>query len=247
MHDTLDYMAQDPVHRKYHHNKITFGMMYAYTENFFLPLSHDEVVHGKGSLLSRMPGDRWQKFANLRACYGMMWGYPRQEAAVHGRRVCPGTGMEFCPEPGFSPGARSHACRHAFMLVRDLNQLYRSHAALHARDCEPEGFRWVVTDDAENSVYAWLRLAPNAKPIAVVCNFTPVPRHGYRLGLPQAGVWREILNSDAAASYGGSNMGNAGAVQAVAHGAHGQPASCDLTLPPLATIYLEWDGEILSS
>ena len=241
MHDTLDYMAEDPVHRSWHHNKITFGMMYAYTENFVLPLSHDEVVHGKGSLLTRMSGDRWQKFANLRAYFGLMWGYPGKKLLFMGGEF--GQWAEW----NFSQSLDWHLMQEPEhygirLLVRDLNHLYREKPALHARDCEPEGFRWLVTDDAANSVYAWLRMAPGAPPVVVVCNFTPVPRYDYRLGLPHAGIWREILNSDAA-RYGGSNMGNAGEVRAEEWGAHGMPASGGVTLPPLATVFLEWIGE----
>jgi len=241
MHDTLDYMAQEPVHRKWHHNLMTFGMMYAYSENFVLPLSHDEVVHGKGSLLGRMPGDRWQKFANLRAYFGMMWGYPGKKLLFMGGEFAQAA------EWNFSRSLDWHLLHESAhegvrLLVRDLNHLYRDHTALHAGDCEPEGFRWIVADDAENSVFAWARFAPDAPPVVVVCNFTPVPRHGYLLGLPRAGLWREILNSDAAV-YGGSNMGNAGEVRAVAEAAFGMQASGWLTLPPLATLFLQWAGE----
>jgi 1,4-alpha-glucan branching enzyme len=241
MHDTLDYMAQEPVHRKWHHNKITFGMMYAYTENFFLPLSHDEVVHGKGSLLGRMPGDHWQKFANLRAYFGMMWGYPGKKLLFMGGEFAQAAEWNFSQSLDWH--LMSDPAHYGVrLLIRDLNHAYRGTPALYARECEPEGFRWIVTEDAENSVFAWARLTPGANPVVIVCNFTPVPRHGYHLGMPLAGQWREIINSDAAV-YGGSNMGNAGEVIACAEAAHGMPASCHLTLPPLATLFLEWSGE----
>jgi 1,4-alpha-glucan branching enzyme len=241
MHDTLDYMAKDPVHRPWHHNKLTFGMMYRYSENFVLPLSHDEVVHGKGSLLSRMSGDVWQKFANLRAYFGLMWGYPGKKLLFMGGEF--GQWAEWNFRQSLDWHLMDNPAHYGLrLLVRDLNHVYRAKPALHARDCEPEGFRWIVTEDAANSVYAWLRMAPGEPTIAVLCNFTPVPRPGYRLGLPHAGVWREILNSDAAV-YGGSNMGNVGAVQAQDCGMHGLPASAAVTLPPLATVFLEWAGE----
>jgi len=241
MHDTLDYLGKEPVHRRWHHNRITFGMMYGYSENFVLPLSHDEVVHGKGSLLSRMPGDHWQKFANLRAYFAMMWGYPGKKLLFMGGEFAQWSEWNFAQSLDWHL-VHDPAHNGVRLLVCALNHLYRDRPALHARDCEPEGFRWIVTDDADNSVYAWLRMAPGEKPIAVVCNFTPVPRYGYRLGLPHEGTWQEILNSDSC-YYGGSNMGNAGLVRAGGVGAHGLPASCEVNLPPLATIYLEWAGE----
>lgn len=233
MHDTLQYMAREPIHRTHHHDEITFGLLYAFSENFVLPLSHDEVVHGKGSILSKMSGDDWQKFANLRAYYAFMWGYPGKKLLF--------MGQEFAQRREWS---EAHALdwglldapAHAGIrnLVRDLNRLYREKPALHARDCEGEGFSWAVADDKQNSVFAWIRRAPGAAPIAVVANMTPVPRHSYRLPLPAAGTWKEIVNSDAL-QYGGSGMGNMGTVIADAHGA-------DITLPPLATIMLEHTG-----
>ena len=174
MHDTLEYMAHEPIHRKHHHSDITFGLLYAFSENFVLPLSHDEVVHGKGTLLSKMAGDDWQKFANLRAYYGFMWGYPGKKLLF--------MGQEFAQRSEWSE-ARAldwHLLDHAphrgvRQLVRDLNYLYRSRPALHARDCEPDGFSWLIVDDSKNSVFAWLRKAPDGHPIAVISNFTPVP------------------------------------------------------------------------
>lgn len=237
MHDTLAYFAHDPVHRRWHHRELTFGLLYAFAENYVLPLSHDEVVHGKGSILARMPGDEWQRFANLRAYYGFMWGYPGKKLLFMGQEF--GQWREW----NFSDELDWHLLEHAAHrgvrdCIRDLNRLYRAEPALHARDCENEGFRWIVVDDAEQSVFAWLRFGgEGAAPVAVVCNLTPVPRHPYRIGLPQAGVWTEVLNTDAV-EYGGSGMGNLGRVAAIDAPSHGQPASAELLLPPLATIYL---------
>jgi 1,4-alpha-glucan branching enzyme len=237
MHDTLSYMARDPIHRQHHHSEMTFGLLYAYTENFVLPLSHDEVVHGKGSLLAKMPGDDWQKFANLRAYYGFMWGHPGKKLLFMGQEFAQGSEWNF--ERSLDWHLLDHPQHQGVQaLVRDLNRLYRATPALYARDCEPEGFEWIIGDDSANSVFAWLRKgAPGDAPVLVISNMTPVPREGYRVGLPAAGRWDEILNTDAAV-YGGSGVGNGGAVHAVAEGAHGQPASAMLTLPPLATIYL---------
>jgi len=239
MHDTLDYLSREPVHRKFHHNELTFGLLYAFSENFVLPLSHDEVVHGKGTLLTKMAGDEWQKFANLRAYYAFMWGYPGKKLLF--------MGQEFAQRNEWSE-ARAldwHVLDHpphrgVQRLVRDLNGLYRSRVALHARDCEPEGFAWLLADEADTSVYAWIRKAPDSNPIAVISNFTPLPRNDYRLPLPHAGTWREIMNTDAK-EYGGSGTGNHGAVEAEA-GAGGQ-ISAAVTLPPLATVMLEWAAQ----
>ncbi|MEP7222194.1 MAG: 1,4-alpha-glucan branching protein GlgB [Novosphingobium sp.] len=233
MHDTLQYMARDPIHRRHHHAEITFGLTYAWSENFVLPLSHDEVVHGKGSLLGKMSGDAWQKFANLRAYYGMMWGYPGKKLLFMGQEFA--QGREWSEERAldwYLLDVAEHAGIKA--LVGDLNRLYCQTPALHARDCEPDGFEWLIVDDAENSVFAWLRKAPGARPVAVICNMTPAFHGHYRVPLPHAGPWREVLNSDAAI-YGGSGKGNMGTVNAGDHGA-------DMVLPPLATIMLEFQG-----
>jgi len=235
MHDTLEYFAREPIHRKYHHNDLTFGMMYAFSENFVLPLSHDEVVHGKGTLLHKMAGDDWQKFANLRAYYAYMWGYPGKKLLF--------MGQEFAQRREWSE-ARSldwdllqyEPHRGVQKLVRDLNNVYRSRPALHARDCEPEGFEWLIVDDKENSILAWVRKAPGAAPVAVIANLTPIARENHRVPLPVAGRWREIVNSDAK-DYGGSGVGNAGMVDANAN-EKGQ-VSAEMVLPPLSTIMLE--------
>jgi 1,4-alpha-glucan branching enzyme len=236
MHDTLEYLARAPIHRKYHHNDLTFGLLYAFSENFVLPLSHDEVVHGKGSLLEKMSGDDWQKFANLRAYYAFMWGYPGKKLLFMGQEFAQRS--EWSEERAldwhlldYEPHRGMHR------LVRDLNRLYRSHPALHGRDCEPEGFSWMIADDKENSVFAWVRHCPGAKPVAVVSNFTPVPRENYDVPLPAAGRWREILNTDASA-YGGSGKGNGGAIEA---SRKGKAVSATMLLPPLATLMFEFE------
>ena len=239
MHDTLNYMSKEPVHRKHHHNDMTFGLLYAFTENFILPLSHDEVVHGKGSLIGKMPGDRWQRFANLRAYFGFMWGHPGKKLLF--------MGSEFAQEREWNhdhdldwPSVDDPPHAGVQRVVRDLNRLYCSEPALHQRDCEPAGFMWTVGDDSANSVYAFMRLAQNAPSILVVSNMTPVPRYGYRIGVPHAGAWREIFNSNSG-YYWGSNVGNAGRVETAAVAAHGQPQSVELALPPLSTIFLRHD------
>jgi len=241
MHDTLGYMALDPVHRRWHHDRMTFGLLYAWTENFVLPLSHDEVVHGKGSILARMPGDDWQRFANLRAYYGFMWGQPGKKLLFMGQEFAQWREWDFAGSLDW--WLLDHALHRGIQaLIRDLNHLYREAPALHARDCEPEGFRWITADDRDNSVFAWLRMAPGAPPVAVVSNFTPVPRPGYRIGLPHPGRWREVLNTDAT-SYGGSGLGNRGEVWAEAEPLHGFPASATILAPPLASVYFVWKSE----
>jgi 1,4-alpha-glucan branching enzyme len=235
MHDTLAYMAHDPVHRSWHHDRLTFGLLYAWSENFVLPLSHDEVVHGKGSILGRMPGDDWQRFANLRAYYGFMWACPGKKLLFMGQEFA--QPAEWNAEASLDWWLLDHAPHRGVQaLLRDLNALHRTLPALHARDCEPEGFRWIAPDDRENSVLSWLRFAPGAPPVAVVANFTPVPRAGYRIGLPFPGRWREVLNTDAP-GYGGSGLGNLGAIEAEPVPMHGLPASAALLAPPLATVY----------
>ena len=236
MHDTLDYMSLDPVHRKFHHDKITFGLLYGFSENFVLPLSHDEVVHGKRSVAGRMPGDEWQRFANLRAYYALMWAYPGKKLLFMGQEI--GQIREWNFDQGLEWYLLDHAIHRGVRdLLRDLNRLYRAVPALHARDCEPEGFAWIVVDDADQSVFVWLRQGgSDDRPVVVACNFTPVPRLGYRIGLPHSGRWREILNSDAQ-EYGGSGAGNMGGIVGEDLPARGYPASAAVTLPPLATVY----------
>ncbi|RAK56304.1 1,4-alpha-glucan branching enzyme [Phenylobacterium soli] len=239
MNDTLRYISREPVHRRHHHRELTFGLLYAFTETFILPLSHDEVVHGKGSILGRMPGDDWRRFAGLRAYYGFMWGYPGKKLLFMGQEFGQWAEWNFDGELDWNllQYAPHQGVRRA---VADLNRLYRETAALHVGDAEPEGFRWLVVDDEAQSVAAWLRRGDSRDPpVAVVCNFTPVTRGRYRIGLPHAGVWREVFNSDAA-EYGGSGHGNLGSVVAIDEPSHGFPASADIELPPLATVYFQY-------
>ncbi len=240
MNDTLRYMAEDPVNRKHHHHLLTFGIHYAFSENFFLPISHDEVVHGKGSMLAKMPGDAWQKFANLRAYYGFMWGHPGKKLLFMGCEF--GQSGEWSHDGELAWSEAAEAPNAGLQrLVRDLNALYRAEPALHARDCEPEGFGWLDGGATELSALAFSRHAPGARPVAVVCNFTPVPRR-WRCPLPAAGRWREVLNTDAAV-YGGTGRGNGGAVMAEDVAQMGQPASAEIELPPLATLFLVHDPD----
>jgi len=237
MHDTLRYMEQEPIHRRWHHNEMTFGLIYAFAENFVLPLSHDEVVYGKGSLIEKMPGDEWQRFANLRTYFGFMWGHPGKKLLFMGGEIA--QWREWNHDAAIEWDLLDHARHRGIQtLVRDLNALYRSHHALHERDSFSTGFRWVVGDDVSNSVFVFLRQGnDDVPPVLVVCNMTPVPRHGYGIGVPRPGHWRELLNSDAAV-YGGSNMGNGGGVDTVSRQLHGEAQSLSLTLPPLSTLFL---------
>jgi len=240
MHDTLQYMGLDPVHRRYHHHRMTFGLVYAWSERFILPLSHDEVVHGKGSLLGRMPGDRWQRFANLRAYYGFMWGHPGKKLLFMGGELAQQREWNHDGEVDWEALA-DPLHRGMQVLVRDLNALYSASSALHAADAAPEGFQWLVSDDEAQSVFAFLRRG-GGRLALVASNMTPVPRHGYRIGVPRPGRWIEWLNTDAAA-YGGSGMGNLGAVVTEAIETHGQAQSLSLVLPPLSTLILSAPDE----
>jgi 1,4-alpha-glucan branching enzyme len=241
MHDTLDYMSRDPIYRRHHHNQLTFGLLYAFHENFILPLSHDEVVYGKGSLIGKMPGDRWQKFANLRAYLAFMWTHPGKKLLF--------MGGEFAQEREWNHDRSldwhlladaSH--RNVQALVRDLNRLYREVTALHEHDCEPEGFEWIDGGNADESVISYLRKGSHAaQPVLVICNFMPLVRHRFKVGVPFGGSWRERLNTDAAC-YGGSNVGNAGGVLASDEPWHGRPFSLEVTLPPLATLVFQHRG-----
>jgi 1,4-alpha-glucan branching enzyme len=236
MHDTLNYVSKNAIHRQYHHHDMTFGLLYAFSENFILPLSHDEVVYGKRSLIGKMPGDRWQRFANLRAYFGFMWGHPGKKLLFMGGEIAQEREWNHDRELDWrSLQDPTHAGIQR--LVRDLNRLYASEPALHQRDCEPNGFQWTVGDDRSNSVFSFVRYAANDPPVLVVSNMTPVPRYGYRIGVPLDGAWREIFNTDSQ-YYGGSNVGNQGQVMAQEIAAHGQPYSLEIILPPLATIYL---------
>ncbi len=238
MHDTLHYFSEDPVHRKYHHNQLTFRMLYGFTENFVLPLSHDEVVHGKGSLIGKMPGDNWQKFANLRLLFGYMFAQPGKKLLFMGGDIAQWQEWHHdCSldwhllQWGPHAGVRN--------WVQALNRVYRSEAALHELDSDPAGFQWVDCNDADASVLSLLRKKPATGEVVLAAfNFTPVPRFGYRVGVPAGGYWREILNSDAS-EYGGSGLGNLGGCHAKGIPAHGQPHSLELTLPPLAAVFFK--------
>jgi 1,4-alpha-glucan branching enzyme len=236
MHDTLDYLRHDPIHRKYHHNRLTFRQLYASTENFVLPLSHDEVVYGKASLLGKMPGDDWQKCANLRLLLGYMYGQSGKKLLFMGGEF--GQWQEWHHDASLDWHLLA-STRHAGLQqwVTDLNRFYRHTPALYASDCAPAGFAWVDCNDAENSVVSFIRQQKSTSELVlIVCNFTPVPRHNYRVGVPRGGTWREVLNSDAMA-YAGSGYGNQGGVEAAPIPSHGQPYSLMLTLPPLAVVF----------
>jgi 1,4-alpha-glucan branching enzyme len=235
MHDTLAYMAHDPVHRKYHHNQLTFRMLYAFTENFVLPLSHDEVVHGKGALLAKMPGDLWQKFANLRLMLGYMYTQAGKKLLFMGGEI--GQWNEWYHESSLDWHLLDFPLHQGLQRwVRDLNTKYRGEPALHMLDCSPAGFEWVDCGDWEQSILSWYRRAStNRDVILVACNFTPVPRHNYHIGVPIGGYWHEILNSDAPL-YGGGGQGNLGGCEAQPTPMHGRSHSLSLTLPPLGIV-----------
>ncbi len=236
MHDTLDYIARDPVYRGYHHQQMTFSMMYAYSENFVLPISHDEVVHGKGSLLRKMPGDRWQQLANVRALLAYMWAHPGKQLLF--------MGSEFAQDAEWSESRGldwwllddpAHAG--VQRMVGDINRAYRDSPALWSMDTDPEGFAWIDANDTQNNVLSFLRFGSDGSALACIANFSGVPHLGYRVGLPAGGTWDELINTDAS-SYGGSGVGNLGAVSADGAGFHGQPHSATIAVPPLGTVWL---------
>jgi 1,4-alpha-glucan branching enzyme len=252
MHDTLAYLSQDPIYRQYHHNEITFSLIYAFSENFILPLSHDEVVHGKGSLLGKMPGDEWRRFASLRSLLAFMWAHPGKQLLFMGSEF--GQGNEWSADNGLDWWVLDFDVHQGVQkLSRDLNEIYRRTPALWQLDTAPEGFSWIDANDAPGNTLSFLRfaaepgtagpgarVATQASPagmIACVANFSAAPHLEYRVGLPQAGRWREVLNTDAA-SYGGSGVGNLGVIEAVAEPWHGRPASATITLPPLGVLWL---------
>jgi len=241
MHDTLAYMSQDPYFRKFHHNKLTFRMLYAFHENFVLPLSHDEVVYGKGSLLGKMPGDDWQKFANLRLLFGYMYAQAAKKLIFMGGEF--GQWREWAHDGSLEWHLLEHA-PHAGLRrwLSDLNRVYRDEPALHELDLDPSGFEWIDCNDGESSVINLLRKGKSTKDLVIVaCNFTPVPRPSYRVGAPRGGFWKELLCSDAT-SYGGGGWGNLGGVEAVPIPLHGRSHSVTLTLPPLGIVYLKSEG-----
>ncbi|WP_309663756.1 1,4-alpha-glucan branching protein GlgB [Tabrizicola sp.] len=239
MNDTLSYMQKDPLFRKYHHHLMTFGLHYAWSENYLLPISHDEVVHGKGSMLSKMPGNAWEKFANLRAYYGFMWAHPGKKLLFMGQEFAQGAEWNHNRSLDWHQlDIEEH--KGVQSLVRDLNRIYRDTPALHLNDCRPEGFAWIESNDAEAGVYAWVRKgAAKDKMVVAVVNMTPVER-SYRLGLPAAGRWSELLNTDSTV-YGGGNRGNLGRVSTEKTPWHGQAQSALVTLPPLSAVYLQQD------
>ena len=240
MHDSLDYIERDPVHRGYHHHQMTFSMVYAFSENFVLPISHDEVVHGKGSLLRKMPGDRWQQLANLRSYLAFMWAHPGKQLLF--------MGCEFAQESEWSE-ARSldwwlldnpdH--RGVALLIKEMNEVYRHSPALFTQDSDPAGFAWIDANDASNNVFSFLRRGTDGSAVACISNFAGLPHEGYRVGLPWPGQWREVLNSDAEV-YTGSGVGNGGTVEAVPEPWHGHPASAVIRVPPLGTLWLASPG-----
>ncbi|MHC4990527.1 MAG: 1,4-alpha-glucan branching protein GlgB [Planctomycetota bacterium] len=241
MHDTLEYIKLDPVHRRFHHNQLTFRALYQHTENYVLPLSHDEVVHGKRSLLGRMPGDAWQQLANLRLLLVSMWTQPGKKLLFMGAEL--GQWAEWNHDDGLQWHLRDDPGHEAVgQLLAALNRVYRDEPALHELDCEPEGFRWLDANDADHSVLSYLRRGPKPDDVVVVVlNFTPVPRHNYRVGVPLGGTWQEILNTDAV-EYGGSGQGNLGSVDAAPFRYHEQPYLVDLTVPPLGAVLLKPAG-----
>ena len=240
MHDTLRYMSKDPIYRRYHHNDMTFSLLYAFNENFVLPLSHDEVVHGKGSLLNKMSGDEWQKFAGLRAYYGYMWGHPGKKLLFMGDEFGQWQEWNFYTSLEWAAlTAPNHQGVQNF--IRDLNRVYRAERALYEDDFEWTGFTWLDANDSDNSILSFIRNAKTTDEfIIVISNFTPVPRHDYRIGVPRPGYYKEIINSDAG-YYWGSNVGNEGGRETENVPMHGHAQSLKLTLPPLSTIMLKMD------
>ncbi|MFW6369545.1 MAG: 1,4-alpha-glucan branching protein GlgB, partial [Myxococcota bacterium] len=242
MHDTLKYMSKDPIHRKYHHNEITFRMVYAFHENFVLPLSHDEVVHGKGSLLGKMPGDEWRKFANLRLLYSYMYAQAGKKLLFMGAEIAQWD--EWHHDRSLDWHLLAHEPHQGvFNLLCDLNRIYRSVPAMHVRDSDPAGFEWIDGGDADGSTLVFMRRGHEERDVVLcILNFTPVPRHNHRVGVPFGGRWKELFNSDAA-TYGGSGHGNMGGVDAAPIAYHGRPWSLNLMAPPLGAVFLTPESE----
>ena len=238
MNDTLNYIGRDPVHRKHHHNEVTFGLVYAFDEQFILPISHDEVVHGKGSMLGRMPGDTWQQFANLRAYYGFMWTHPGKKLLFMGCEFA--QGKEWNHDASLDWHLTDINWHSGIQqLVKDLNRVYRDYAQLHQLDCSGDGFDWIDGGNADHSILAYCRYGYDRdKPLVVICNFTPTAYEDYRVGMPLGGSWREIINTDAG-QYEGSHMVNEGELITQQHGSHGRDHSLLLRIPPLSTVILE--------
>ncbi len=244
MHDTLKYIERPPIHRQYHQGELSFRMVYAYSENFVLPLSHDEVVHGKGSMIEKMPGDDWQRFANLRLLYGYMYGQPGKKLLFMGDEWGQ---WQMWKHDGSLDWHQLHHAPHSGLQrwVSDLNRIYRNEVALHDGDCFSDGFEWIDCSDSASSIMSFLRKARNGECILIICNFTPVARGGYRVGVPHGGFWKELLNSDADI-YWGAGQGNQGGVQAEQHGWHGRPFSLQLSIPPLGALFLKGNEKLLS-
>ena len=240
MHDTLDYVAHAPIHRQYHHNDMTFSMMYAYSENFVLPISHDEVVHGKSSMLNKIPGDRWQQMATLRTLYAFMWAHPGKQLLFMGQEF--GQGHEWAESRSLDwwlLDGPDH--RGVLRLISDLNAVYKQTPAMWSQDADPAGFHWIDANDATGNTYSFLRFGADGSMLACVANFSSVPHDNYRLGLPRAGRWDEVINTDAGV-YFGSDVGNFGGVEAIDQSWHGQPASATLRVPPLGALWLRYSG-----
>jgi 1,4-alpha-glucan branching enzyme len=238
MHDTLEYISKNPIHRRYHQDELTFSIWYSFYENFMLPLSHDEVVHGKGALFGKMPGDDWQKFANLRLLLGYMFGHPGKKILFMGDEI--GQWREWRHEESIEWHALNYSTHQGVQKwVKDLNHIYRTEPVLYEAEFDRAGFEWVDFSDWENSIISFIRKAGSSQDqILVVCNFTPVPRHNYRVGVPLTGFWEEFLNSDAGV-YGGGGVGNLGGVEAQPISMHGRPYSLSLTLPPLGVLFFK--------
>jgi 1,4-alpha-glucan branching enzyme len=237
MHDTLQYISEDPVNRVHHHNKATFSMVYAYTENFLLPISHDEVVHGKGSMLRKMPGDRWQQLANLRAYLAFQWAHPGKQLIFMGTEF--GQESEWSEQHGLDWWLSENVPHKGLqMLVRNLNGLYRQTPALYERDNEPAGFQWIDENDGTRNTLSFVRWDNHGNPLVCIANFAGHPHADFQIGLPWAGGWQEVLNTDAP-EYGGSGVGNTGLVAAAEGAWNGYPASAMLTVPPLGVLYLK--------
>jgi 1,4-alpha-glucan branching enzyme len=238
MHDTLEYISKEPIHRTYHHNDLTFRMVYAFNENFVLPLSHDEVVHGKGSLLNKMPGDEWQKFANLRILFSYMYTQPGKKLLFMGGEF--GQGYEWNHEQSLDWSVLHYPLHSGVQtLLRRLNEIVRDEPALHDLDFDHAGFEWIDANDTQQSVLSYLRRDRDGDSVIVaVFNFTPVPRHNYRVGVPFDGFWQELFNSDAT-EYGGSGQGNLGGLESTPVAWNGRPFSLNLTVPPLAAVFFK--------
>jgi 1,4-alpha-glucan branching enzyme len=240
MNDTLSYMEKEPIYRQWHHHQMTFATVYAWSENYILPISHDEVVHGKGSLTGKMPGDLWQKLANTRALLSFMWAFSGKQLLMMGSEM--GDLREWSEERGLDWDLLQDPQRGGIkQLVQDLNRVYRATPALWTQDTSPSGFRWISSEDSQHNTFSFLRFAPNGAALACIVNFAAVPHENYRIGLPRVGTWQEVVNSDSEL-YGGSGVGNLGAVEAEPVPWHGLPASAALRVPPLGAVWLRLDG-----